>query len=392
MKISVLLPTRDRLDYLRMAIETVRRQDAPDWEVVISDNDSREDIAGHVASLDDDRIRYARTSRSLPVTENWNAALAMSTGDYVVMMGDDDALLPGYLTQMRELIERFERPDAIYTGSLLFTYPGVDPDCPAGFLAPNSYAEFFGEAVAPFVVGHDQAVSAVRRSMDFRHAFNFNMQLSLVSRRLIDELRPRGEFFQSPFPDFYATCATLLKARRVVADPRPRVVIGVTPKSYGFFHLNERETEGRAFLNAGGDTPAQLPGTNINEGWLAAMQAIQRNFGAEYGLRVNMRRYRLVQAGHVYIRRFRGTGSQSEVDQLEAGLGAVERLAFRAANAGARVLARLLPQRAWDVISRRALGQHPAWDPAREEGRYADILEVYEGSGPADRERHHSTV
>ena len=378
MKISVLLPTRNRLAYLEFAIETVRRQDSADWEIVISDNDSSEDIASYVASLEDDRIRCARTPRFLPVTENWNAALAMSSGDYVVMMGDDDALLPGYIKQMCSLVERFEQPDIIYAGSLLFTYPNVDPNHPNGFLAPNSYAEFFDHTHEPFVVSHESASTAVRRSMDFRHAFNFNMQLSLVSRRLIDELRPHGDFFQSPFPDFYATCVALLKARRIVAEPRPRVVIGVTPKSYGFYHLNEREQEGRAFLNTEHNQQAQLPGTNINEGWLGAMEAVEANYGAEFGLRVSRRRYRMVQAGHVYTRRFRGVGSKAEVEQLEGSLNISERLLFRGAYTVARALARVLPQRLWNFLSRRALGQYPDWDPAREDGRYANILEVFE--------------
>jgi glycosyltransferase involved in cell wall biosynthesis len=384
MKISILLPTRNRLTYLKLAIETVRRQDSLDWEIVISDNDSTEDIASYVESLGDGRIRYARTPRFLPVTENWNAALAMSSGDYVVMMGDDDALLPDYITQMHSLVDRFEQPDMIYVGSLLFTYPNVDPDHPKGFLASNSYAEFFGNASQPFVVPHELAVTAVRRSMNFRHAFNFNMQLSLISRRLIDELRPHGDFFQSPFPDFYAMCVALLKARQIVADPRPQVIIGVTPKSYGFFHLNAREGEGRAFLNADGNAQPQLPGTNINEGWLGAMERIEANYGTELGLRVNRRRYRLVQAGYVYTRRFRGTGSKAEVEQLERSLGRGERLLFRGAYTVAQALARALPQRLWNVVSRRAVGQSPAWDPVREEGAYANILEVFEQREGAD--------
>ncbi len=379
MKISVLLPTRNRLDYLKLAIETVRRQDDLDWEIVVSDNDSSEDIAGHVASLKDERIRYARTSGFIPVTENWNAALAMSSGDYVVMMGDDDALLPGYLTAMRQHVKRFERPDLIYVGSLLFTYPSVDPSHPNGFLTANSYAEFFGDGSVPFLLTHEHALAAVRRSMEFRHVFNFNMQLSLVSRRLIDELRPHGEFFQSPFPDFYATCVALLKGERIVVDPRPQVVIGVTPKSYGFFHLNEREREGREFLNADGNGPTQLPGTNINEGWLRAMETVEVNFGNEFGLRVSRRRYRLVQAGHVYTRQFRGVGSKEELADLNASLNVGERLFFKSANAAAKTLARLLPKRLWDTISRRALGQYPAWEQTREEGRHGDVLDVFEG-------------
>jgi glycosyltransferase involved in cell wall biosynthesis len=387
MTISILLPTRNRLDYLKLAIETVRRQSSSDWEIVISDNDSEQDIAGYVASLGDERIRYSRTAGFLPVTENWNTALAMSTGDYVVMMGDDDALLPGYLARMDEIIERFGDPDLVYVGSLLFTYPGVDPRHPGGFLAANSYAEFLGEQSEPFVLGRERALDAVRRSMDFRHAFNFNMQLSLVSRALIDSLERCGSFFQSPFPDFYATCVALVKAEEIVVDPRPQVVIGVTPKSYGFFHLNEREQEGRALLGAERQSTPQLPGTNINEGWLRAMEAIEHNYGDELGLRVSRRRYRLLQAGHVYTRRFRGVGTDAELAELNASLGTGERLLFAAAHAAARVLARLLPKALWDRVSRRALGQYPAWEPAREEGRYADILEVFEQRGTNEEDQ-----
>jgi glycosyltransferase involved in cell wall biosynthesis len=378
MKTSILLPTRNRLDYLKLAIETVQRQDSPEWEIAISDNDSSEDIGGHVGSLKDERIRYRRTQRFVPVTENWNAALEMSSGDYCVMLGDDDGLLPDYLTRMRALIDEFDGPDLIYTGSLLFTYPGVDPQCPDGYLQSNSYGEFFGDASHPFILHREQAFAAVHRAMQFRLAFNFNMQLSLVSRRLIDRLAVHGDFFQSPFPDFYATCVALLKADRVVVDPRPQVVIGVTPKSYGFFHLNEKEGDGRAFLNADGNARPQLPGTNINEGWLGAMETIEANYGTELGLRVNKRRYRVVQAGHVYTRRFRGLGSDAEVEQLERSLGRGERLLFRGAYVVARAMARVLPQRLWDVVSRRAVGQSPVWDPVREEGAYANILEVFE--------------
>ena len=313
MTISFLLPTRDRLEYLKLAIETVRQQTSPDWEIVISDNQSSEDVSGYVRALQDERIRYARTSRPLAVTENWNAALAMSSGDYVLMLGDDDGVFPGYAAYMEALVDHFDQPDVIYTGSLVFTYPGVDPGMPNGLLASNTYADFLDGSEEPIVVTRDQALAAVRRSLDLKLAFNFNMQVFLFSRSLIERMRSHGEFFQSPFPDYYASCAALLKASRVVADPRDLVVIGVTPKSYGFFHVNKREAEGRAFLSGQPEAPTQLPGTNINEGWLRAMESLEANYGKEFGLRVNRRRYERLQAAYVYTRQFRGTGSQAEL-------------------------------------------------------------------------------
>lgn len=57
MKFSVLLPTRNRLTFLRYAIESVRRQPETDWEIIVSDNASEEDIAGYVLGIGDARDR-----------------------------------------------------------------------------------------------------------------------------------------------------------------------------------------------------------------------------------------------------------------------------------------------------------------------------------------------
>jgi glycosyltransferase involved in cell wall biosynthesis len=359
-----------------LAIETVRRQELPEWEIIVSDNQSDEDVGGYVKSLQDERILYQRTPAALTVTDNWNAALALSSGDYVLMLGDDDGLLPGYISRMQELVERFHEPEMIYTGALLFAYPGVDPAHPRGFLASNTHAEFFGEATEAFILKHDRAVAAVRRVMDFRLAFNFNMQLSLISRGLIEAMRDHGEFFQSAFPDYYATSAALLEAPRIVADPSARVVIGVTPKSYGFFHLNEREEEGRQFL--GGQHDQTLPGTNINDGWFSAMLALEANYGPQYRLRVNRRRYRFLQASYVYTAKRRGNADVADVARLEAGLPSGERALYRGANILGRAIARAIPRRLWLALMRRAQGQFPDWKPEREDGQHRDLLDVFE--------------
>ena len=103
---SILLPTRNRLQLLKYAVETVRRQDFTDWEIVVSDNDSEEDVGAYVSGLRDDRIRYFRTASFVRVTENWNKALMHSTGRWVLMLGDDDGLMPGALNRFAELTER----------------------------------------------------------------------------------------------------------------------------------------------------------------------------------------------------------------------------------------------------------------------------------------------
>ena len=94
MKFSALLPTRNRLEYLKFAVDTVRRQDYDDWEIVISDNASDENIGQWVDTLQDGRVKYSRSDQFVPVTDNWNRSLVHSSGDWVIMLGDDDGL-PG---------------------------------------------------------------------------------------------------------------------------------------------------------------------------------------------------------------------------------------------------------------------------------------------------------
>lgn len=380
MRFSILLPTRNRLEYLRLAVESVLRQDMSDWQLVISDNQSEQDTEGYISSLGDSRIVYRRTERVLAVTENWNRALALSGGDYIVMLGDDDALLGGYLGRMDELIREFEEPDLIYTKALLFTYPGVDPEHPAGFLMDHGCAEFFAGASRPFVLEHSTALDVVRATMHFRLQFDFNAQFALISRRLIDALRAYGDFYQSDFPDYYSMNASFLRARRIVVDPHPRVVIGVTPKSYGYFHVNHKEDEGRAFL--GGVAPPASTGTNINVGWLSAATVLEQGVGADFGLHVNRRRYRFVQAAHVHGRYRAGALDREELRRFEQELPLLERWAYRATSTALGLVHGLVPARLQVAVVRlanRVVGQLPAIEPTIVEGRYRNVLEVCEG-------------
>ena len=387
MRLSILLPTLNRLEFLREAIETVRRQDDGGWEIVVADNASQEDVAGYVDGLRDDRIRVHRSDGFLPVTENWNAALRHSSGDYVLMLGDDDGLLPGYVSNWRRLVERFGEPDVVYTSALLLTLPGVVAEHPDGLLSPYGYAAFMRGASEPFVLDREVAHDMARAAADFRLTYGYNAQFLAVSRRLVDELAPHGPFYQSRFPDYYSTNAAFLKARRIVVDPQPRVVIGVTPKSYGFFHVNLREEEGKEMLD-GPDArvdPALervlLPGSNINVGWLSAMQRLARAYGREFGLRVNVGRFRRLQAAHVYEARARGQIGDDELAEFEALLRPRERRALRTTALVARAAVAVLPprlRRAGEYAYRRALRQFPRWDPPPFGGGYASMLDVFE--------------
>ena len=109
MKFSVTIPAY-KSRFLKEAIESVVNQTYADWELIVVDDCSPEDLAAVVAPyLADPRVSYHRNERNcgaVNLVDNWNICLGYCTGDYVVCMGDDDRLLPCCLQEYAELASR----------------------------------------------------------------------------------------------------------------------------------------------------------------------------------------------------------------------------------------------------------------------------------------------
>lgn len=389
MKISFLLPTRDRLEYLRQAVETIRLQSYDDWEIVISDNASGDGTGDFVHELADERIRYFRTERVVPVADNWNNALDRSTGDYVLMLGDDDGLLPEYCSQIAETVRTFDRPDVVYSRALMFAYPGVMPGADQGYVHMAGSAECFDNLGVPRTLRHETARALVKGAMDFRLGFDFNMQFFTVQRSMIERLRRRGKFFHSPFPDYYAATLLLLHAQNVVVHPDPLVIVGITPKSYGFFHFNKREGEGIEFLQnmdygarvATRLARIELPGNRMNTYWLVAMETLRMLDTAAAGFPIGYRRYRRLQLADAAKCRFvEGSMTRGEFGTVVAALRPWEKLAYGALAAALFLGTRLLSSRGRSRMLEaldRLLGQYPRREIARVDGQYENLLDLF---------------
>ena len=89
MKFSVILPTKDRPDWVIHAVQSVMGQSHTDWEIIVLDN-SNEPYWPTSPWLDH-RVRYLH-ARCDGVADAYNRALELATGDIIVPLGDDDVL------------------------------------------------------------------------------------------------------------------------------------------------------------------------------------------------------------------------------------------------------------------------------------------------------------
>jgi glycosyltransferase involved in cell wall biosynthesis len=104
--VSIAIPTVDRLDYLKEAVASALAQTYEEIEILIGDDGTTAEIEkwGRSISRIDLRIRYQRRERHLGMAGNWNALVDAARGEFVIIIGDDDRLLPDFVQRLTEII------------------------------------------------------------------------------------------------------------------------------------------------------------------------------------------------------------------------------------------------------------------------------------------------
>ncbi len=104
-KISVCIPTFNRAEYLRDAMESALQQTYSNFELLVVDDASNDSTPEVVASFKDPRIRYFRNAENIGMVRNWNRCLEVAAGEYVTILCDDDLMHPENLSEKMKAFE-----------------------------------------------------------------------------------------------------------------------------------------------------------------------------------------------------------------------------------------------------------------------------------------------
>jgi len=107
-RISILMPVFNGMPYVAEAVNSVLAQDEQDWELVISDNGSKDGTRNYLASLNDPRIRVYLQSENLGIFGNLNFLIKQPHAPIAKILCADDKLLLGALARFAVFME--ERP------------------------------------------------------------------------------------------------------------------------------------------------------------------------------------------------------------------------------------------------------------------------------------------
>lgn len=150
-KVSVIIPTYNRAQYIGAAIESILLQTFRDFEIIVVDDGSTDDTEAVLKTLRH-RLNYVRQAHSgLPAVAR-NNALRNAKGEYIAFLDSDDVFLPGKLASQTARLDaepqlalvysnaEYFRGDGSVVGTLLKSLPPIQGQILVPLLVDNFLA------------------------------------------------------------------------------------------------------------------------------------------------------------------------------------------------------------------------------------------------------------
>lgn len=100
--LSIIVPTKNRYQYLKSIIETFYSMDNGEVELIIQDNSEENlDFLNYLSGINSENIKYYHHKNHLTVVENFDKGILNASGDYISMIGDDDT----YSTKIIDIVK-----------------------------------------------------------------------------------------------------------------------------------------------------------------------------------------------------------------------------------------------------------------------------------------------
>jgi len=174
-KVSVIIPTYNRQDTLKRAIETCISQTYKDIEIIIVD-DTKKSQQDLIDSYHDDRIVYVHNANPQGSPIARNIGIERATGEYIAFLDDDDEWLP----------EKIEKQ---------LNYMLNNPNCPIVICYSDDRRRHDGRiSKPPKIISHKDLVKGFNLSSTSSYLCRaFNLEQVKVEEEYFDVKAPSGQ-------------------------------------------------------------------------------------------------------------------------------------------------------------------------------------------------------
>lgn len=214
--LSIVVPTRGRAYTAIHCVRTALRMAGDDFEVVVRDCSETAALGESLSELGDRRVVYEH-GQPCSMTDNWNAAMRLTSGKFVCYLGDDDGFLPWGLETLRTF-GATEAIDCLASDPMRAVYKWPDFSI-AGQEALLCFERFPARVqVRKHATKHAlEATLRGRPSPPLPGVYH-----RIASRSLLEEIRAGcGDYFKTVIPDLftYFASSAILDSYHVMDPP-----------------------------------------------------------------------------------------------------------------------------------------------------------------------------
>jgi glycosyltransferase involved in cell wall biosynthesis len=227
--VSIIIPTHNRACY---AIPTIRSVLAasPEIEIVVCDTSEVDLISVEFSNSSDlSRLRLVRPNRAMSVVENFNEALQVATGEYLVYIGDDDFVSPT-VVDVANWAARHNVDAVKFSFPVHYFWPDFKHSTRNGQDAGTLHIAHFTGTIVP----HD-AKKALLEAIHNLGGGVLEMPrvyAGMISRKLAEKICTQyGALFGGVSPDIYSAALISLESERCVKIDFPVIVPGASGAS-----------------------------------------------------------------------------------------------------------------------------------------------------------------
>jgi glycosyltransferase involved in cell wall biosynthesis len=226
-RFTVIIPQKDRAEFLIHTLRTCMIQDYPNFEVIVSDDcseDSSVEIANDLAKQDS-RIKVFAHKHHLGMRDNFEFALSQVQPGYVMALGGDDGLVVGGIQRMYEIINK--------TGCELLTWANAN----------FTYGEQMGVSIRRIKNDGVRMIKSETFLNKIAKSFYYLIMdcpmlyiKGVASTELVNRVKARSEdncFYHCPTPDGYSGIVLAGEVEEYAYTEEPLSINGATVKSQG---------------------------------------------------------------------------------------------------------------------------------------------------------------
>jgi glycosyltransferase involved in cell wall biosynthesis len=243
---SIVIPTRKRAHLLRYALQSALQQTFSDYEIIVSNNGSDEDVHRVVAELGNSKVKYFRTPEVLPMPHHWEFALSHVRGEWITFLSDRYVMLRNCLETVWRAIE--ERKVRIISWRFADYYH-------SSCYKPELANQLDLPTVSDKVTEEDPR-TALRDLFEMREGPALPKMFNSATHKSVIETvcHRKGRFFSPPNPDYSAAIGALSVVDRYVVIDHILSLSGITRESTGTTSKFDRGESTQMFVREFGDS------------------------------------------------------------------------------------------------------------------------------------------